>query len=349
MTMQDCIPGRMRAWRGGVALLGLMLCAMPSLAAEVALFETWRDTGNYRVFNNGVGVSSTGGDGTIENVNITGPVAKAYLYWIGANIPAADVSTDDTVYFGVEGMPGTDVMADNSYVIPFERPFAPGAFFWNANHSAFVADVTQLIQPGMNNYSITEFDMDIEFGVGLQVVYEDDSAPLSEIAIHQGHDFAFLGWNNAEELNRTDVVTHTFAPTDFDRVLQVTFFSGGGEDTDRPDQLWSLTGIHDDPGDLPDELITNNLGNVIDTNPLEADNGEEWDTVVKEVLIPAGETFASFQFESGGGSGTNTPPESFSILSATFNMRAIPEPGTVLLLGSGALVLLRRRRAGSTV
>jgi hypothetical protein len=221
-----------------------------------------------------VGVSSTGGDGTIENVNITGPVAKAYLYWIGANIPAADVSTDDTVYFGVEGMPGTDVMADNSYVIPFERPFAPGAFFWNANHSAFVADVTQLIQPGMNNYSITEFDMDIEFGVGLQVVYEDDSAPLSEIAIHQGHDFAFLGWNNAEELNRTDVVTHTFAPTDFDRVLQVTFFSGGGEDTDRPDQLWSLTGIHDDPGDLPDELITNNLGNVIDTNPLEADNGE---------------------------------------------------------------------------
>jgi len=314
-------------------------------AAEQPLFEVWRDTGPYRVYAYGFGTYASGGNGTFQDVAVGGPVAKAYLYWIGANLPAVDTATDSNITFTRQGEPGIGVQADDIYIVPFERPLAPGTYFWNANHSLFIADITDLIDEGTFDYSISDFDMDQEYGVGLQIVYQDRQAdPNTEVAILQGHDYAFSGWPNGGELNRTDVAAHTFEPAPVDRVLEVTFFMGGGEATDRPDQLWFLTGTYEDRSQLPTELITNNLGTVLDSNPIEAVDDEEWDTITKKIIIPAGDTFAAFQFQSGGGSGQGTPPESFSWISATFAMRAIPEPGTALLLGAGALAALRRRR-----
>ncbi|MCB9865742.1 MAG: PEP-CTERM sorting domain-containing protein [Phycisphaerales bacterium] len=333
--------------RTGTAILAcataLAIGASAAHAAEVSLFEAWRDTGNYRVYVDGLGLHDDSGTGTFQDVLVGGPVAKAYLYWIGANTPATDTATDPTVTLTRQGAAGAPVNADATYVVPFENPNAPGSYYWNANHSVFVADVTQLIMEGNYDYTVSDFDMDQEYGVGLQIVYQDDNAALTDVAIHQGHDYAFANWVGGGELNRTDVVTHTFDPAPFTRVLEVTFFVGGGEHSNRPDQLWMLTGTSDGRDPLPTELITNNLGDVIDPNPIEAEQNEEWDTIVKKIVIEPGQNYAAFQFQSGGGTGQGLP-ESFSWISATFAMRAVPEPATALLLGAGALVVCRRRR-----
>lgn len=328
-------------WAAGV-LGGALLFAGAAQAAEVSLFEAWRGTGQYRVYAEGVGLHDSAGTGVFEDVPIGGPVAKAYLYWIGANLPATDTATDPLITFTPEGQAGFPVAAQDVYVVPFERPGNPGSYYWNANHTVFVADVTQLISEGTRDYTISDFDMDQEYGVGLQIVYQDSRVPLTEVAIHQGHDYAFANWPNAGELNRTDVITHTFEPAPYGRVLEVTFFVGGGEDSNRPDQLWMLTGTADEREALPDELITNNLGVVIDSNPIEGQQNDEWDTIVQKIMIEPGENFAAFQFQSGGGSGVGLP-ESFSSISAVFSMRAVPEPATALLLGAGLLAIGRRR------
>lgn len=342
-TRMACAPVGIGAWLA-VGLAATCGFAPAASAAETPLFEAWRGDGNYRIYSQGVGVHDSAGFTTFSSVEVTGQVAKAYLYWIGANLPASDTSSDPNITLTRQGGASTGIQADSVYVVPFERPFAPGTYYWNANHTVFVADVTQWIVPGTFDYSISDFNMDQEYGVGLQVVFQDQRAAHTEIAIHQGHDFAFAGWPNAGSLNRTEVVTHTFEPADHARVLEVTFFVGGGESTNRPDQLWMLTGTHGDRGGLPTELITNNLGVVIDSNPIEAEELEEWDTIVKKIVIEQGQTFAAFQFQSGGGSGTNTPPESFSWMSATFSMQALPEPATAVLLATGALMVMRRRR-----
>ncbi len=321
-----------------------VLCGQAGLAvaAEVPLFEAYRATGQYAIYANGLGLKDAGGQGTLTDVSITGPVQKAYLYWAGSNRPATETTSDDTIVFSQGANPGVAVTADASYVIPFERPAVPGSYYWNANHSAYVADVTQLVTQGTFDYTVSEFDMDTEFGFGLQIVYEDQNMPVRDVALYQGHDFAFSGWANAGELNRTDVVTFEFDPSSEERVLEASFFAAGGEGTDRPEQLWALTGAHQAPGDLPDELITNNLGSVIMDNPLESNNQSVWDTVTYQLVIPPGATYAAFQFESGGGSGTNTPDESFSWTAGSFAL--IPEPATLTLLVVGGLAALRRRR-----
>lgn len=320
-------------------------------AAEVRLHDVYSQTGSYSVANLGAG-NVIGGETTLGTFDAprTG-VAKAYLYWLGSNQPHDNYATDDTITFNavptnprLRNLVGVPVTADTTMTVEFEKPLTPGSYYWNANHRAFVADVTQLIQPGDFTYSISDFDMDAEFGVGLQIVYEDDQSG-ADVTIYQGHDFAFRNWADAGELNRTYVLHHTFEPVDFDRELTATFFVGGAADDDRTDQLWFETGAVQDKALLPEELTFGNPNSlVINTHPLDGTDGNEWDTVVATVMIPAGSNFAAFQFESGGGTGTNPLPESFSWLSASMKMTQVPEPSALALLGLGAVTMLRRRR-----
>ena len=332
---------RVTAVRTSVVALVAVLLGNPAPASEVQLHEVFSGTGQYGIYNGGVG-GLVGGSGTISDVNVAGPVEKAYLYWVGSNQPHDDVASDPVISLTRSGAAGSEVTADVTWTVDFPNPWDPGHYFWDANHMAFVADVTDLIAVGTSDYTISDFDMDTEFGAGLQIVYEDDSLPVRKIIIDQGHDFAFSGWPAAGELNRTHVLTHTFAPSDEDRTLDASFLVAGGEPVDRPDQLWFDTGTHASENDLPTELVTTGLGTVIDTNPLEGRDGTDWDTVLKEVTVPAGATYVAFQLESGGGTGLGEPAESFSWVSSSFAM--VPEPTTLVLLGVGMTAVMRRRR-----
>ena len=326
----------------GLLSLGLTSSAM---AAEMALQDVYSVSGAYSVFHAGAGDVIGGA----TELGAFGPqgrnVAKAYLYWSGNNWPQGDFSGDGTITFTSENLGGTVdsvIVADTSSTIEFEKPLTPGTYFWDANVRMFVADVTQYITLGYTNYSISGFDMDAELGAGLQIVYTDPGEG-GDVTIYQGNDFAYRDWPGGGELNRTNVLNHTFKPSEVDRVLEAVFFVAGGSDLDRPDQLWSQVGEHDDPAGLPSELTTGNpLASVLIDNPLQGADGDAWDTVTTSVVIPAGSTFASFQFESGGGSGAHPLPESFNWMSASFTM--VPEPASLVLLALGGVSLLRWRK-----
>ncbi len=322
-------------------VIGLGL-AGTAVAAEVPLQEAWSGYGPYAVVNTGVGVRDTGGTGTMADVTVSGQVQKAWLYWVGENIPHTDIAKDSIVTLTRSGSAGQGVTADVTSVIQFEVPWQPGNFYWDAARIAYWADVTDLVAAGTFDYTVSDFVMDESLGVGLQIVYADDSLPAQDVSIFQGHDYAFAGWQNAGELNRTNVVTYEFAPAPYDRVLDAAFMLAGGENTDRPDQLWYDVGTHETEADLPTELITSGVGAVLDPNPLNANSGNEWDTVIKSVIIPAGATYASFQFESGGGIGTGSPKESFSWITSSFSL--VPEPASLVLLAFGAMAVVRRSR-----
>jgi len=190
-------------------------------------------------------------------------------------------------------------------------------------------------------YAISDFAMDDPLGVGLQIVYEDDSLPAQDLTIYQGHDYAFRDWPDGGELNRTHVLAHTFDPADEDRQVEATFFLAGAFGTHRSARLWYASGEHDSASDLPVELITNGFGTVLDSAPLVGGDGNAWDTLTEMVTIPAGATYVSFQFESGDGT-LGDWPESFSWVSTSIAM--VPEPTTLSLLALGGASLLRRRR-----
>ncbi|MBN1512141.1 MAG: PEP-CTERM sorting domain-containing protein [Phycisphaerae bacterium] len=324
-----------------VVAIGLGL-AGTAVAAEIPLQEAWSGYGPYAVVNTGVGVRDTGGTGTMSNVAVSGQVQKAWLYWVGENIPHTDLAKDSMVTLTRSGSAGQSVTAETSSVIQFEVPWQPGNYYWDAARIAYWADVTDIVAAGTFDYTVSDFVMDDSLGVGLQIVYADETLPAQNLSIYQGHDYAFAGWQNAGELNRTNVVTYEFAPAAYDRILDAAFMLAGGEDqnTDRPDQLWYDVGTHETEVDLPAELITNGLGTVLDANPLNANSGNEWDTVTKSVLIPAGATYASFQFESGGGTGLGHPKESFSWITSSFSL--VPEPASLVLLAFGAMAVVRR-------
>ncbi len=320
----------------GLAMVGT------AVAAEIPLQKAWSASGHYAVVNTGVGTRDTGGTGTMANVTVPGQVQQAWLYWVGSNVPHGDIGHDPVVTLTRSGTSGQSVTADAIVVVDFEVPWQPGNYYWDANHIAYWADVTDLVASGTWDYTISDFEMDKTHGAGLQIVYESDNLPWQDVSIFQGHDYAFAGWQNAGELNRTWVTSYTFAPAAYDRVLEAAFLVAGGENADRPDQLWYDVGTHQTDADLPDELITNGLGTVLDTNPLEGRDGNEWDTVIKSVIIPAGATYAAFQFESGGGTGLGSPKESFSWVSASFSL--IPEPTSLVLLVLGGVGLISRSR-----
>jgi uncharacterized membrane protein len=331
---------RSTQWVAAVAALGLLASA--AVAAEVRLTPAYSVSGNYGLAYAGVG-DLTSGAGTLSPGPVIGTVDKAFLYWSGANLPHDNVGQDDTVTFGLQGLPGTSLTADLTLITDFEKPFAPGTYFWDANVIGYVEDVTTLVSPGTNVYEFSDFDMDAEFGAGLQIIYQDDSLPVRDITVYQGNDFAFRDWPGGEELNRTWVLAHEFAPEPFDREVEVVFFLSGGAVEARQDQLWFQTGTHGHPGELPEEIVNGAFASVLDSNPVTGNVGNDFDVLVKTVTLPAGNTYVAFQFQSGGGSGDPALlPESFNLLAATVSV--VPEPATLALLGFGALTTLRRRR-----
>ena len=275
--------------RWGLSLfLAVLLLLIPQIAAaDAALSQSFSAQGNYAIAANGVGLlGQTSGDIVL---NVPGTPIQAFLYWAGNDFETD--GGDDTVSFSVNAGPSTSLTADRLL----------GADFWFSSASGdvlnyvYAEDVTSLTLSGINTYTVSDFGpLRSEYGAGMIVVYEDPGLPVGLAEINDGLDAAY--WNfPAPRGPNTEVTCFQFAAAGSARNLEA-FILGGGIDTGvlRPAAIWYQTGTGGLPSDLVDQVGATEIGG----QPLDSNDGDEFDSFNTTITVPAGDTFACFQVES---------------------------------------------------
>lgn len=247
----------------------------------------------------GIGVASgTGivaaGTGLISQsgtivINVPGAVSQALLYW--------------------EGQMSTDVVGDNTITVngtPVTGSLIGGQifFFSGAYSSAFRADITDLVSAGSNTLNIAGVEFTkVANGAGVLVIY-DDGSDGADIAIRDGVDLAFI--NFPEPRQSTVPQTFTFDAASYPRMAQLSMFfssvsgSVSGADANRPTSI---------------EVTVDGTVTTF-SNELASFNGEEWDTVNKSVVVPAGATSLMVRALSRDDLDTGNLPASFAWIAA---------------------------------
>ena len=134
-----------------------------------------------------------------------------------------------------------------------------------------------------------------------------------------------------------DVTCFQFTISTSDRTLDYTFIVGDVDisalPTLRPNAIWYQTRS----GALPGALVNQPGATEIGGQPFNSNDGDEWDTYVNSLTVPAGDTFACFQIESI----SDDPPlngASFIWLAGGATIRAptvAPTPTAVPSSGGG--------------
>jgi len=194
------------------------------------------------------------------SLNVPGAVAQALLYWSGEH---RSVAGDDTIDADFDG---------NAQSVTGDLIGGP-THFYTFNGRVYVstyrADVTAFVQSGVNNIAISGMDFDAtNLGAGVLVIYDDGSS--AHLDLRDGQDLAYARFS--PPLDATVPQTFVFAPSGFARVANLhMFISNVG--VDRPNRIRVQV-----EGEAAVDL--DNLLNSVD--------GEEWDSLVLPVNIPAG-------------------------------------------------------------
>ncbi len=282
-------------WRGirssarwGVALfLAVLLLLIPQIvAADAALSQSFSAQGNYAIAANGVGLLGLSSGDIV--LNVPGTPIQAFLYWAGNDF---DPGGDDTISFAVNAAPSTPLTADRTFGPDFWFGSGPGDVF----NYVYAEDVTAQILSGNNTYTVSDFGpLRHHYGAGLIVVYEDPGLPVSQTTINDGLDAAF--WNfPAPRGPNTEITCFQFAGAVSARNLDFIILGGGVDTAEfRPLAIWYQTGTGGVPGDLVNQPGATEIGG----QPLDSNDGNEFDTFTSTITVPAGDTFACFQVES---------------------------------------------------
>jgi hypothetical protein len=269
-------------------------------AADEALNVRTHHDGTYGIVSAGVGLDLADpavGDSFV--LNVPGPVVQAFLFWAGQDTDPP--GGDPAVLLSVNGGPANPIAALRSY----------GPEYWNEppirNNHVWVADVTPLVLPGVNTYTVSDFGpMYAEFGAGLLVVYQDGGLPYSFVEVVEGLDGAYHNYTSPRGPD-TEVACVQFAAEASARTMNLSFFVGGvnisGGPGSRPNVLWYQTGTGATPGNIENQAGSFTLG----TQPFDSVDGEEWDSYQNSITVPSNDTYACFQIES-------PPPDGASML-----------------------------------
>ena len=295
-------PGRRSKPTGLLYLLLLVTLLIPRLAAAddtvEAHSERFSIEGRYAIAASGVGMlDSSSGDIALD---VPGRGIKAaYLYWSGFG---SQDGGDATVTLARDGGGAVSITAD-----PTTGSYGP-LFWWGENYYfAYVANVTKLVKLGAHTYTVAGFDegMTRRDGAGLMVVYEDSILPYSRVQIKDGLDRFYRFWGEGPRAESA-VNCFTFKADDAIRRLKMASFVGeiymGG--ALRPNALWYKTGTPKEP--QPADMVsapsdgppTGDLLQGPPDSPFMSRDNPQWDTYAKELVIPAGHTWACLQVES---------------------------------------------------
>ncbi len=227
-------------------------------------------------------------------INISDNIKQVLLYWSGKS--ALSSSGDDTII--IEDIAVTGTLVGTSYNIPA------------GNHKqTYRADITNLalIGGGGNNLEIKGLNFDkINNGAGILVILDDDTA-LANIDIRDGADFAYH--ELPDLLNGTVLQTFSFAATNFDRIAKLSMFFS------------SVSGINSGDGFRPSSIeVTVGGTTALFSNLLDSSDGEEWDTVNLDIVIPSAASSLSVQAFSRNDLSTDQDPASLNWLAAGLSL-----------------------------
>lgn len=304
----DRVTRSLRGARRLIALLGafVLVIALPGIAfgdgTEMLGDPSIAIAGGSGVAAAGVGVVEppigTGQPGTI-NIDVPGSVVQVLVYWEGQN---SDATYDDTINVDGNAVTGTLIGG-------------PTRFFGGAWSSTLRADITGLglVAPGPNALSIDGMDFTRRNnGAGVLVIYDDGTT--SEIGLKDGNDLAFI--NFAPPLDSTVPQTFAFAPEGVDRVADLTIFASSIR--------------FDDERGLRPSVIEVTLGNGDVTefvNVLAGGDGNEWDTFVAPINIPAGVDALTVEVKSEDAAGTGVLEASLAWSAAALSVPVTPPDG----------------------
>ena len=274
--------GQTRRWWIAIILAALILLVPQIARADVPFFQSFTAQGRYAIVANGVGLFSQASGDIV--LNVPGTPIQAFLYWGGNDV---DPGGDDTIDLSINAGPAVSLTADTTY--------GPEPWFSPWFNYIYVEDVTALVLTGTNTYTVSGFlPIQERYGAGLLVVYEDPALPITDVEIREGLDSAFHGFPSPRGPN-TDVTCFQFTISTSARTLDYTLFVGGiVTSTLRPNAIWYQTGS----GALPGDLVNQPGATEIGGQPLNSNDGDQWDTYVNSLTVPAGDTFACLQIES---------------------------------------------------
>ena len=293
--------GRKRVCNAAAPLTGALLCSVLAAPALADGTETLGPPSIPIADGTGLVAAGTGlvnqpGTLSLSMVPEGATIQQVLLYWEGVGTgstrdPAtANPVTDDTI--NVNGLDITGVLIGGPTIL---NPAVPN---FTTNYRA---DITQLAldNPGITDLTIQGMDFDwSNSGAGVVVIYDDGSG-LTPTQIVDGNDFAFV--NSPPTRDTTVPQTFSFDAAPADRVIPLTMFfsnvqganSGGGQ---RPTVI---------------EITVNGVVTQV-VNQLSSSDGEEWDTLVIDVDVPAGADSITVQALSQDISNSGLIPASFS-------------------------------------
>ena len=265
-------------WHGalavGVALMGVAPAAILADGVE----ELGPPVGIVVAEGSGIAAAGTGlfaQPGTIDiDVPLGATVKQVLLYWYGRGEP------DDNII--IEGIP---VDGDNIGGVAAIGATGPS--------NAFRADITALELVGPGNTLLEVEGLTFTFhnsGAGILVIYEDATGPAI-VDLRDGHDFASPGF--VGPLSETVPQTYAFPSDTVDRIVKLILFIANGTE-ERADAI-DIT-VNGETTTLYDEVISR--------------DGDQWDTIPLDVVLPAGETDITVEVKWVGVLEDDPPPDS---------------------------------------
>jgi hypothetical protein len=193
----------------------------------------------------------------------------------------------------------------------------PTNFFLGENFYTYRADITSLnlIQPGSNVLTVSDMHYPSAFappsgndGAGVVIVF-DDGTPSTFAGIRDGQDLAFAEF--APPLDATVPQTFSFNASNVARSGSLGLMAGSVRGADLNVLRGNVVRGQFDTGQ-----------SFTISNPLQSNQGFEFDAVNLPVTVPAGATSVTVQLFSEGGD----RPASLSWITATLMMDEPPPP-----------------------
>lgn len=290
-----------------VAIICLMLIVIVSVVLADGT-ETLGDPSIAIAPGSGIQVAGAGLEESqpgLISLNVPGNVQQALLYWGGA--VTSNTLSDNTISVDGVEIVGQPIGGPTYFYTAFGKDF----YFSN-----FRAEITTMVASGSNVFSVEGLDnKDADGhgennGAGILVIYDDGT--VSDLGLKDGTDMAFLGF--PEPRKSTVAQTFTFPVYTADRVATLSLFAGS---VGIPSiELRSSTiKLSTDLGAMPD--IYNLLG---------SNDGNQWDSHMIDVNIPAGASQLTVQVLSGDNFTTSGFPASLDWIAAGLSVPAPPSP-----------------------